>query len=37
MWPDYTVAYRRQTRHFDPADYVIGRRRSEPAAVTSTA
>ena len=37
MWPDYTVAYRRQTRHFDPADYVIGRRRSEPAPVTSTA
>ena len=23
MWPDYTIAYRRQTRHFDPADYVI--------------
>jgi cyclohexanone monooxygenase len=37
MWPDYTLAYRRQTRHFDTADYVIGRRPSKPARTASTA
>lgn len=29
IWPDYTFAYRRQTRHFDPSDYVIGHRSVE--------
>jgi hypothetical protein len=31
MWPDYTFSYRRQTRRFDPSDYVIGHRHDEPA------
>ena len=34
MWPDYTVVYRRQTRHFDPADYVIGHRRTSATAAS---
>jgi cation diffusion facilitator CzcD-associated flavoprotein CzcO len=26
IWPDYSFSYRRQTRRFDPTDYVIGHR-----------
>jgi cation diffusion facilitator CzcD-associated flavoprotein CzcO len=35
IWPDYTVVYRRQTRHFDPADYVIGHRQQISAPASS--
>jgi cation diffusion facilitator CzcD-associated flavoprotein CzcO len=34
MWPDYTVVYRRQTRHFDPADYIIGHRHTSATAAS---
>jgi len=37
MWPDYTPVYRRRTRRFDPTDYVMRPRRTDHAAVASSA
>jgi cation diffusion facilitator CzcD-associated flavoprotein CzcO len=36
MWPDYTLVYRRQTRRFDPTDYVIGRAPEPASSVSAT-
>ncbi len=36
MWPDYTVVYRRQTRRFDPSDYVIGRAPEPATSISAT-
>ena len=35
LWPDWTWRFRQRTAHFDPADYILHARSTEPAPVAA--